>query len=254
MASTSLLPGAATSLVSKATRSAVSRPPPSRKIQVPWYSLRLVRTRLFLAAAAGVLTALGLTLFHEGTGWPGRVVIAWDAAAIVLLGLSWWTILHADGDDARCHAAIEDPGRATARVLIVLASTISLFTAVVVLRKASVLAPRAEALLVVLCLIAVVAAWALTHTTYTLRYAHLYYSDEGEAEGGLQFPGDEKAPPNYLDLAYFAFTVGMCFQVSDVTITSSRIRRVVLGHSLLSFAYNTAVLALALNLIASLLG
>jgi uncharacterized membrane protein len=89
-------------------------------------------------------------------------------------------------------------------------------------------------------------AWSLTHTSYTLRYAHLYYRDDEEGEGGLVFLGDRK--PDDFDFAYFAYTVGMCFQVSDVSISSAQIRRTVLGHAMLSFIYNTVILALALNL------
>ena len=133
-----------------------------------------------------------------------------------------------------------------------MASTVSLFAAVGLLRRAREVAGGQTALLLGLCLGAVVTAWALTHTAYTLRYAHLYYRDDGDGEGGLSFPGGRS--PDYFDFAYFAFTVGMAFQVSDVTITSAAIRRAVLGHALLSFAYNTAILALALNLTFGLLG
>ena len=69
----------------------------------------------------------------------------------------------------------------------------------------------------ILALVAVATAWSLTHTSYTLRYAHLYYRDEGGV-GGLVFPGDR--PPDDFDFAYFACTIGMCFQVSDVVIVS----------------------------------
>jgi len=100
--------------------------------------------------------------------------------------------------------------------------------------------------------LAVVTAWAMTHTAYTLRYAHLYYRDDGDGEGGLVFPGDTK--PTYLDFAYFAFTLGMCFQTSDVAITSRPIRRTVLAHAALSFAYNTAILATAVSLVAGFIG
>ena len=86
----------------------------------------------------------------------------------------------------------------------------------------------------------VVAGWALTHSVQTLRYAHLYY--RGTAEGGLAFPGDQ--PPDDLDFAYFSFTVGMCFQVSDVAVTRPELRRIVLLHSVISFVYNTGLLAL----------
>ncbi|MEO8875996.1 MAG: DUF1345 domain-containing protein, partial [Polyangiaceae bacterium] len=67
-----------------------------------------------------------------------------------------------------------------------------------------------------------------------------------EGVGGLVFPG--KTEPRYFDFAYFAFTIGMCFQVSDVVVEGSQLRASVLGHALLAFVYNTTILALALNL------
>ena len=122
----------------------------------------------------------------------------------------------------------------------------------VVLRNARACTGGTRSLYLVLCIVAVTAAWLLTHTAYTLRYAHLYYRDDGDGEGGLGFP--DQAPPALIDFAYFAFTIGMCFQVSDVLITAKPLRRAVLFHSVLSFAYNTAILALAMNLLAGLLG
>ncbi len=89
-------------------------------------------------------------------------------------------------------------------------------------------------------------SWALTHTAFTLRYAHLYYREDAEGVGGVEFPGG--ARPSYFDFAYFAFTIGMCFQVSDVAVSSPQIRRAVLLHATLSFLYNTAILAFVLNL------
>jgi uncharacterized membrane protein len=80
---------------------------------------------------------------------------------------------------------------------------------------------------------------------YTLRYAHLYYRDGVAREGGLAFPGG--GHPAYIDFAYYSFTIGMCFQVSDVTITNPRLRRETLLHSMLSVLYNTVILAVALN-------
>jgi uncharacterized membrane protein len=105
----------------------------------------------------------------------------------------------------------------------------------------------------VLCVLAVAGSWLLTHTAYTLRYAHLYYRDDDEGEGGLAFPGDDVTPA-YFDFAYFALTIGMCFQVSDVTISSHQIRRAVLSQALLSFVYNTVILAVALNLVLGIFG
>lgn len=200
----------------------------------------------------GALTYGVMAAALPGTGWALRLVATWDAGAIALLALAWSIIWDCDTARTRRRAAAEDPGRSVVWALVLGASTLSLFAAAYVLRRAGVLAPAYPAVLVVLCLAAVASAWCLTHTAYTLRYAHLYYRDEGDGEGGLSFPGD--AAPDYFDFAYFAFTVGMCFQVSDVTVTSKSLRRAVLIHSVLSFAYNTAILALAMNLVAGLLG
>ena len=214
--------------------------------------LRQARARLLLAVVLGAATTATLTLMPAGPGWPVRIVAGWNAAALVLLSLAWLIIWRSDTETTRFRAAAEDPGRKTVWAVVSIASTFSLFAAVVVLRRAKIMSPSESAILIGLCLAAVVISWSLTHTTYTLRYAHLYYRDDDQGEGGLTFPGDKL--PDYVDFAYFAFTVGMCFQVSDVVITSSPIRRAVLGHALLSFAYNTAILALALNLLAGLLG
>lgn len=181
-------------------------------------------------------------------GWAIHLVSGWDAAGICLLVLAWWRIWRDTSLETRRHAAAEDPGRRLVWLLVLIASTFSLFSAGVVMRRAHSIAPNGTAfyLLLGLCLTAVATAWALTHTAYALRYAHLYYRDDDDGEGGLEFPG--KIAPDGCDFAYFSFTLGMCFQVSDVCITSRTIRRAVLSHALLSFLYNTVVLALAMNL------
>jgi uncharacterized membrane protein len=99
---------------------------------------------------------------------------------------------------------------------------------------------------VALCAIGVVAAWALLHTSFALYYAHLYYRS-GQSPGGLVFPGDQD--PDAADFAYYAFTVGTTFAASDVSVVSRTMRRKTLIHSVLSFFYNTAILALVFNLV-----
>jgi uncharacterized membrane protein len=232
-----------------------SEPAPSSRDERAFHplDLRQARARLLLAVAAGAATSLLLALVPGGPGWAARIVAGWDAGAVTFTVLAWAIILRSNVVRTRRRAAAQDPGRNAVWFTVLTASVLSLFAAVPLLRRAKALAPTETALLVGLCLGAVVAAWVLTHTAYTLRYAHLYYRvDDGDGEGGLVFPGDRS--PDYLDFAYFSFTVGMAFQTSDVTITSHVIRRAVLGHALLSFAYNTAILALALNLTFGLLG
>lgn len=214
---------------------------------------RTAGRRLLTSALVGTLVSTLLGFGIPSLGWAVHIVSGWDAAGLTLLSRAWWQIMHDDSVCTRRHAASEDPGRRLVWLIVLAASTASLFAAGFVMKRAHHIAPTEAAfcVLVALCLTAVVSAWVLTHTAYTLRYAHLYYRDDDEGEGGLEFPG--KLDPDGYDFAYFAFTLGMCFQVSDVAVTSRTIRRTVLAHALLSFLYNTVVLALAFNLVLGLL-
>lgn len=90
-------------------------------------------------------------------------------------------------------------------------------------------------------------AWMVLHLSFTFRYAHLYYGDEKYVKHarGLDFPGEDH--PDYFDFAYYSFTIGMTFQVSDVVIKSKGLRRLTLGHSLLAFLFNTILIAITIN-------
>ncbi len=205
--------------------------------------------RLLVSVTAGLVVGSLVRVGIPSLGWAVHIVSGWDAAGLTLLALAWWRLFRDDAVQTRKHAAKEDPGRTLVWAIVLLASAVSLFAAGFVMRRAHTIAPSdiAFSILVALCLTAVASAWALTHTAYTLRYAHLYYRDDEEGEGGLDFPG--KLDPTGVDFAYFSFTLGMCFQTSDVAVTSRNIRRAVLAHALLSFLYNTVVLALAFNLV-----
>jgi uncharacterized membrane protein len=200
--------------------------------------------RITLAIGVGVAAGLLLPNEHD---WSVRAVAGWDVGAMVHLVFIWWLIWTSNPQETQCRAAAADPGRTAVWLLVTAASFFSLFAGIFVLRLARSCPVERGSLLVALCIGAIVTSWALTHTAYTLRYAHLYYRDDDEGEGGLTFPGDRK--PDDLDFAYFAFTIGMCFQVSDVTITSPQIRRAALSQALLSFTYNTVIVAMVLNLL-----
>jgi len=208
---------------------------------------RRASLRLVVGLVVGVVGAL---LAHRHA-WQFRLLLGWDAGAFALLLFIWFTVLTKDPLETRCRSASADPGRTATWVLVLIASGFSFFASASVLRNLHREAPR-EPWLLPLCLVSVIVAWALTHTSYTLRYAHLYYRDDEEGEGGLAFPGDRK--PDDFDFAYFAYTIGMCFQVSDVQITSSEIRGPSLVHALISFVFNTTILALTVTVISQLLG
>lgn len=109
---------------------------------------------------------------------------------------------------------------------------------------------------ILLLIATVVLAWFVVNLAFTFRYAHVYYAGEKsrfkQHAEGLEFPGDTK--PDYFDFAYFSFTIGMTFQVSDVVIKSKALRRLSLVHALLSFVFNTVIIALTINGIMNLKG
>jgi uncharacterized membrane protein len=227
---------------------ATATPPPPSTLLQHLFDLRSTAGRTVASVLAGGLLAVVCKLAAPRWSLGVVAVGGWVAAGLSLLALSWWSIFTADASRTHHLAARIDPGRNEVWGLVLVASTFSLFAAGGVLRTArTVCRSYLEcATLVGLCLIAVLTSWLLTHTAYALRYAHLYYRDDEEGVGGLDFPG--KQAPDFLDFAYFAFTLGMCFQVSDVCISGRGMRRAALGHALLAFLYNTAILALALNL------
>lgn len=210
---------------------------PTRKLR--FFHPRRASGRLFLSVAFGLVMAVGVPVDPLLRG-----VVGWDAGAALLLALAWNVILRSPPEITKRRAAAEDPGRNAVWIIAVLSSLFSLFAAIVVLRHAFSLESGGRPW-AVLGIVAVVLAWFLTHTSYSFRYAHLYYWQRREA--GLAFPGEDK--PSDIDFAYFSFVIGMCFQVADVSITCTRIRRTVLFHSLLAFVHNTVVVALCLNVV-----
>jgi uncharacterized membrane protein len=190
----------------------------------------------------GVILVEGLRL-----SWKLAALAAWDAGGLSLLLLAWMMIWICSAKTTQERASGDDPGRTAVYALVLLSAGASLLAATALVRRAKAVAGSEGDVLVALCLANVALCWALTHTAFTLRYAHLYYREDDEGVGGVEFPG--RGAPCYFDFAYLAFTIGMCFQVSDTSVTSPQIRRAVLLHACLSFVYNTAILAFVLNLV-----
>jgi len=184
------------------------------------------------------------------------ITLLWDVFAVCSLILSWITLTNTEVNEIRNTARTQDAGRKTIFVLIVGAACISLLAVGFLLGEAKGTSIGNLSSHILLAASSVICSWLLIHTLYSLRYAHVFYGDrnvtgEKEYHGGLDFPGEKK--PDYMDFAYFSFVVGMTCQVSDVQVTSKRMRRLVLLHGIISFAFNTAILALIINIIASLL-
>ena len=182
--------------------------------------------------------------------------MGWNTFAAVILTLDWLTIWATPQRKIRERARQEDLSRLLIFIFVVVAACAALFAVGFLIRAHKDHSGGHFAVHLLLTLSTVISTWALLNTVYSLRYAHAYYGDSDEPgvhqhNGGLLFPGDR--PPNYFDFAYFSFVIGMTCQVSDVQITSRRMRRITLIHSILSFGFNTLILALLINTVSGLL-
>jgi uncharacterized membrane protein len=183
-----------------------------------------------------------------------RLIIGWDAFGLTSLALMWLAMNTADAARIRAVAASEDLSRLFSFIFVLVAAAASLLAVVLLLGTSHGLPSAVLARHIALSGVAVAMSWLLVHTVFTLRYAHMYYdaNDDGSDMGGLDFPGGEKEP-DYLDIAYFAFVVGMTAQTADVSISGRPQRRLALLHGLISFAFNTALVALVINGVAGVL-
>lgn len=201
-------------------------------------------TRVLAAGAVAVATgAVAGTL----TSWQAAVLIAWAASAVTFLMWVWLTIGRMDAEHTRRLAVREDDSRAAAEVMVLTASVVSLVGVGTAVFKGSRDTGGTEALLVTLGVLSIVLAWAVVHTVFTLRYAHLYY---GGIPGGIDFNEDD--PPRYLDFAYLSFTIGMTYQVSDTNLQSKAVRTVAFRQGLLSYLFGTVIVAMTINVVAGL--
>ncbi|MDW8258777.1 MAG: DUF1345 domain-containing protein, partial [Gammaproteobacteria bacterium] len=168
---------------------------------------------------------------------------------IVYLTLVWFGIGRLDAAGTKMRATAFDPGYAALFALIVASCWASLASVLLVVDAAQGMTGAERLAHIGLALAALIMTWLLIQTVFALRYAHHYYRAGG---AGLSFPGN--SAPDYRDFAYFAAVIGMTAQVADVAITTRAMRRFVMLHGLISFAFNILVLALSLNIVASAIG
>ena len=173
---------------------------------------------------------------------------------IVYLALSAFLFSTERLDRMAADAAAQEEGEWTIFWLTVAVVTFSFVAIIQEFAGSKDLSPTQRNLQVILVALTLFVSWLMTHTTFAFRYAHEFYEvDAGGAgiAGGLEFPGEKR--PDYLDFMYFSLVLGMTFQVSDVQITSRKFRRLAAVHGLLSFLFNTIILALTVNIAAGLL-
>jgi uncharacterized membrane protein len=206
----------------------------------------------------GLSVALVIFLLSGNTPPAIQFILVWSSFTFTILVLLWITILTARPNEVKLIAKKQDSSRTIIFIFVLSASIVSLFAVILLLRILPDSKQAGYAYHIGFSIFSVILSWNLIHTIFAIRYTHLYYNlmaeekdIDKEHKGGLIFPSNE--PPDYLDLAYFSFVIGMTFQVSDIQITSRRIRHLVLFHALLSFVYNTVILALSINIISELI-
>ncbi|MFI5052751.1 MAG: DUF1345 domain-containing protein [Acidimicrobiia bacterium] len=203
------------------------------------------RARVVVAAAIATVVAAVVGWFAP---WQLTVLVWWDVAALVTLGSVWGSVARFSPEETAEFATEEDDTRAGTQLMLLGAAVVSLVGVVAAFIKANQGDRSLELLLEATGVFTIACSWALVHTVFALRYAHLYYSPP---RGGIDFKMEPE--PDYRDFAYTAFTVGMTFQVSDTDITQSLMRRAVLRHALLSFLFGAVILATTVNVIAGVL-
>jgi uncharacterized membrane protein len=201
-------------------------------------------SKVLVAAAVGIPVGAVAALL---TAWQAAVLLGWTATVATFLGRLWPRLWREDAAGTSAHATREDDSRVTADLTLLAACLASLVAVGLLLVETSSVGGPTKAMFTAVGVVSVVLSWALVHTLFALRYAHLYYDG---TLGGIDFHDDE--PPTYHDFAYLAFTVGMTYQVSDTEVNDRPIRATILRHALLSFLFGTTIIALTINIVAGL--
>lgn len=227
--------------------------PPSRP---PSRSLWRTYDAHHRVAAALVAAALTAGFLHGRASVPLQAMGSWDAFAATVVVLVWAVILSQDPYEMRRTARLEDASRSLIFGVVLVAAGASLLAVFLTLGPAKDLPKHRLVEHLAISISTVVLSWILVHSIFAMRYAHAYYAGARSAArpdvaGGLIFP--EEKNPDYFDFAYFSFVIGMTCQVSDVQISARALRRTALWHGLIAFGFNTAILALLVNIVAGLL-
>jgi uncharacterized membrane protein len=221
-----------------------------------WFGPFQARPRLVAATAGGLVVALACRALGA-LQWSTSAILGWDALCAGYIASMLFAMAARSPDEIRARAAQDDEGRATILTLVLTAAVASVVAVALELSLARGVAGLERGLRIALAFATVAASWFMTHLIFALHYAHGYYDRDAESAAdarGLRFPGEEAGEPDYWDFLHFAIIVGVAAQTADVAISSRRLRRLNTVHALFSFAFNTVVVALTINLLAGLFG
>lgn len=216
---------------------------------LPPLPIRIYHLHAKLAVAAAVGLAIAVVLLVLNIRVLAGILFGWDIGIVVYLVLTFLMMWRSSVEQIRRRASAQDEGAPAILLLSIIATFASLVAIVFALEG---IKKDGAGLAVGLAIATILLSWTFVHTIFSFHYAHEYYGERRDGKiGGLIFPGDTQ--PDYRDFLYFSLVVGMTSQVSDVQITSKVIRRMAAMHGVLSFFFNLVVLALTVNMVASLI-
>jgi uncharacterized membrane protein len=219
--------------------------PPAKTVR-RWAPLRFVRARPWLTTSTVLSVLVYIVLSLSGVKPAAAWLLSFDLGALLFLSMLARLFARTHAEHMARQARMQDTGRRSTLCIAVAVSSVVLVALSTELHAAK----SGGAVAMGMAALSIVLSWLFMNTMYALHYAHGYYGDFGKQHEGLEFPGTKQ--PDYWDFVYFAFVIGMCFQVSDVQITSHTLRRTALLHSVVAFFFNVFIIAISVNIAAGL--
>jgi uncharacterized membrane protein len=211
------------------------------------------RHRIGLAAMFWMLIFL---LLPDSMHLDSRILASWIAGVVFFLSIVFLMMSTADPQKTYYRAQRQEAQHWAIFLLVVCTALTSIFAIALMLADNKDVSPTATTIQVALSIVSILSSWFLTHTMFALHYTACYYREdhsnpELEYAGGIELPGEGQ--PDFLDFLYFSFTIGMTSQTSDVSITTSSMRRLALGHGIVSFFFYSVIIALSVGIVGGLL-
>ena len=211
------------------------------------------RPRLTGAILVMLLATVLLAVVPNPLRVTTRAILAWDAGCFWFIAASMLSMVGQGVDAIKLRAAQQDDGRHVILALAIIAAAASVGAIAVELSLAKGDTGVLKAFRVGLVFVTVAASWFVVQIFFAIHYAHQFYTigkEGGRQLGGLKFPGEDN--PDYWDFLHFSLVIGVASQTADICFTSRTLRRTGTVHSIVAFTFNTVVLALTINLLASL--
>lgn len=231
---------------------------PTRRLNLSFLNtLTNLDSRRRIGAAVIVGMAIFLVL-PDSMHLDSRILAAWISGVVCFLGIVLLMMSHADQRKTYYRAQRQEAEHWAIFLLVVVMALTSIFAIALMLVDNNKTTPEVTLRVqIVLSVLAILSSWFLTHTIFALHYATCYYREddstpEEDFVGGIVLPNEEEQP-DYLDFMYFAFTIGMTSQTSDISITSPSIRRLVLGHGIVSFFFYSVIIAASVGIVSGLI-